>query len=126
MIITPDLINDLKTAMADGKGPVEVAAKFGVSLKRFQKLVRDNEELQEAYEIGLTAYQAFFMEKGKQLAFGIIEKGKDSAWNKFMENEFGWSSKQMLKVEDEYKSKSTEEIDAEIKRLQNKLNVDSE
>ena len=117
--VTPDLLIAIERSMANGEGLVEVAAKLGLSLRYFKQLVRENQDLHDAVDVGLTAYEAYFLRKGKELAFGELQ-GKDAAWYKFMEAEFGWSTKNTLKLEDEIKNKTDEELDAEIKRLQNK------
>ena len=47
-----------------GKSDVEIASEFGVSLGTLMKWVSEISEMKEAYEIGQTMYEAFFLKKG--------------------------------------------------------------
>lgn len=47
-----------------GKSDVEIASEFGVSLGTLMRWVSEISEMKEAYEIGQTMYEAFFLKKG--------------------------------------------------------------
>lgn len=50
----------------EGKSDVEIASLFQISLSTLMRWVHDYEEMKEAYEIGQTMYEAFFLTKGVQ------------------------------------------------------------
>lgn len=50
----------------EGKSDVEIASSFQISLSTLMRWVHDYEEMKEAYEIGQTMYEAFFLTKGVQ------------------------------------------------------------
>ena len=47
-----------------GYSDVEIAAEFGISKATLKRWANDFLEFQEAYDIGLTMYEAFFLKKG--------------------------------------------------------------
>lgn len=47
-----------------GKSDVEIAAEFGISLETLMRWISEISEMKEAYEIGQTMYEAFFLKKG--------------------------------------------------------------
>ena len=49
-----------------GKSDVEIASEFGVSLQTLKKWTQEITEMKEAYEIGQTMYEAFFLKKGTE------------------------------------------------------------
>lgn len=50
----------------EGKSDVEIASLFQISISTLMRWVHDYEEMKEAYEIGQTMYEAFFLTKGVQ------------------------------------------------------------
>lgn len=50
----------------EGKSDVEIASLFQISLSTLMRWVHNYEEMKEAYEIGQTMYEAFFLTKGVQ------------------------------------------------------------
>lgn len=49
-----------------GMSDVEIAAEFQISMQTMKGWVRDIQEFQEAYDIGNTLYEAFFLRKGTE------------------------------------------------------------
>ena len=49
-----------------GKSDVEIASEFGISLQTLKKWTQEITEMKEAYEIGQTMYEAFFLKKGTE------------------------------------------------------------
>lgn len=50
----------------EGKSDIEIASLFQISISTLMRWVHDYEEMKEAYEIGQTMYEAFFLTKGVQ------------------------------------------------------------
>ena len=49
-----------------GKSDVEIASEFGISLQTLKRWTQEITEMKEAYEIGQTMYEAFFLKKGTE------------------------------------------------------------
>ena len=117
MIITSDLCYDLKERMSQGQSDVEVAAAWKMSKQTLRNLIKDprNLELREAFEAGLTAYEAYFEIIGKEIMLGQHEKAKDNVWKQFMQTKFKWSDKSEVKEVTATTSMSDDEINDYIK-----------
>lgn len=49
-----------------GRSDVEIASEFGISLQTLKRWTQEITEMKEAYEIGQTMYEAFFLKKGTE------------------------------------------------------------
>lgn len=125
MIITTDLLNTIVKIMAEGGSDVEVAAYLKLSKRTFRGYMNDprHAELKEAYELGLTMYEAFFEKVGKDLMLGKMDKNaKDTVWKQFMMRKFGWKDQTEVTERTSSKELADDDLDSRIKLLQAKTN----
>ena len=126
MLITTDIISTVLHLMANGSTPTEVAAKLGMSKKTLARHVKTNEALQEAYELGLTQFEASLEGIGRDLMLGKIQ-GKDNVWKMFMHRYGeGWADKTEIKdTTSNINDLSDEELQSRIKSLTTEKNSDN-
>ena len=80
-----------------GKSDVEIASEFGISLGTLKRWVSEISEMKEAYEIGQTMYEAFFLKKG-------VENLENDRFNNVL---FKYLTMNKLGYSDKMETKST-------------------
>lgn len=88
------MCENLKQRMSEGASDTQIAKEWGISKNKLRDLIRDprNAELKEAFEIGLTAYEAHMESIGINLMIGQLT-GKENVWKAFMQHKFKWADK---------------------------------
>lgn len=81
----PDQLIEL---MGQGMLNCEICAQWGIHRDTFFQWTRDHEAFKEAYEIGLSRCEAWWVAHGRE---GALKGGKGfSYWVAIMNNKFGW------------------------------------
>ena len=110
------MIAKVLTMMGEGCSPTEVAAELGLSKKKFLECVNEDPNLNEAFQLGLTKYEAWFEKVGKGLMLGKIQ-GKEGTWKTFGQKHFGYSDKTEVTESKPTAHMTPEELDAYIASL---------
>lgn len=123
MLFSTDMINLVMTMMAQGHTPTEVASALGISKKTLARHIKTDETLREAYEIGLTKFEAKLEGIGRDIMLGHIPNAKEGTWKMFIQRYGeGWADK--AEIKDTTNSGLTdEELADKIKALSRKDGV---
>lgn len=88
---TPSTIEKVVALYGEGGSDVEVARLLGLSMRKFNELIDENEKFAEVVERGRTLSQAWWYEMGRK---GLtMDKFNGPLFGMNMKNRFAWADK---------------------------------
>jgi hypothetical protein len=93
---SPSILPQIRELMSQGKTPTQIAASLHISKQDLIDWLSNPEplydELRREVEVGMTAAEAYWEEKGQLAIEGKIRFFRETTYKLFMENRFKWNT----------------------------------